>query len=205
MAGIRKKSPELKEKIIEAVEAFFFEHHRSPSLAEIAPYVSVTRNTVHRYLVEMDNEGMLNYNGSEIRTSKTEKANFAAQCTPVVGRISCGLLEETEEDLEEFVALPTALFGKGDFIILRASGESMIDRGIDDGDIIVLERNVPAKEADIVAIRHGSGITLKQIFYEPEKQRICLHPWNRTMKDIYIRNIEDVEIYGVARHVIKKI
>lgn len=122
-----------------------------------------------------------------------------------MGRISCGPLEEAEEDLEEFVALPTALFGSGDFMILRASGESMIERGIDSGDLVVIEKNVTPRDGDIVAIREGSGNTLKQFFYEPDKKRIKLHPWNSTMKDIYLHDLDNVQIYGVARKVIKEL
>lgn len=138
-------------------------------------------------------------------TDKTDKADFSSQCAPVVGRISCGPLEEAEEDLEEFVALPTALFGSGDFMILRASGESMIERGIDSGDLVVIEKNVTPRDGDIVAIREGSGNTLKQFFYEPDKKRIKLHPWNSTMKDIYLHDLDNVQIYGVARKVIKEL
>ena len=142
MGAPRKKNPQLKEKILEVVEQFYFENYRSPSLAEIAAEIGVVRNTVHRYLYEMDRDGTLKYDGSCIKTPKTDKADFSSQCAPVVGRISCGPLEEAEEDLEEFVALPTALFGSGDFMILRASGESMIERGIDSGDLVVIEKNV---------------------------------------------------------------
>ena len=205
MGAPRKKNPQLKEKILEVVEQFYFENYRSPSLAEIAAEIGVVRNTVHRYLYEMDRDGTLKYDGSCIKTPKTDKADFSSQCAPVVGRISCGPLEEAEEDLEEFVALPTALFGSGDFMILRASGESMIERGIDSGDLVVIEKNVTPRDGDIVAIREGSGNTLKQFFYEPDKKRIKLHPWNSTMKDIYLHDVDNVQIYGVARKVIKEL
>ena len=205
MSAPRKKNPELKEKIVSAVEAFYFENHRSPSLSELAAEVGVVRNTVHRYLNEMDSEGKLHYDGTVIRTPKIDKADFSSQCAPVVGRISCGPLEDSEEDLEEFVALPTALFGKGDFMILRASGESMIERGIDSGVLVVIEKDITPSNGDIVAIREGTGTTLKQFFYEPEKHRIRLHPWNSSMKDIIVRDLDNVVVYGIARHVIKKI
>ena len=125
MGAPRKKNPQLKEKILEVVEQFYFENYRSPSLAEIAAEIGVVRNTVHRYLYEMDRDGTLKYDGSCIKTPKTDKADFSSQCAPVVGRISCGPLEEAEEDLEEFVALPTALFGSGDFMSLRSSTRPM--------------------------------------------------------------------------------
>lgn len=69
---------------------------------------------------------------------------------PLVGSIQCGSPEEEEEFVEEYVSLPVSLFGKGDFYILRAKGDSMVDAGIEEDDLIVIERNCPAKKEDIV-------------------------------------------------------
>ena len=46
---------------------------------------------------------------------------------------------------------------------------------------------------------------MSDIFYEPDKKRIKLHPWNSTMKDIYLHDLDNVQIYGVARKVIKEL
>lgn len=205
MAGIRKKRDELKAQIIEVIENFYFENHHSPSMSEIAKELNSNKATVYRYIIEMNREHKLYYDGQRIRTSKINKADLSTRCIPIVGSISCGPFEETEEDIEEFVALPTALFGSGDFMILRASGESMIERGIDSGDLVVIERNAEPRDGDIVAIREESGTTLKQLFYEPEKKRIRLHPWNRTMKDIFAYDLDNVQVYGIAKHIIKKL
>lgn len=69
---------------------------------------------------------------------------------PLVGSIYFGSPEEEEENVEEYVSLPVSLFGKGDFYILRAKGDSMVDAGIAEGDLLVIERNCPASEGDIV-------------------------------------------------------
>lgn len=53
-----------------------------------------------------------------------------------------------EESIEEYVSLPVSMFGKGDFYILRAKGDSMVDAGIDEDDLLVIERNCPALEGD---------------------------------------------------------
>ena len=93
---------------------------------------------------------MIEYDGQEIRTNVTRKYSGEQTQTPIVGSIPCGSPQYEEENIEEYVSLPTAIFGKGDFFILRASGQSMIEAGIDDGDLVVVKKQVEANEGDIV-------------------------------------------------------
>ncbi len=85
MAGIRRKSDELKDRIVEVIERFYFENHHSPSMAEMAGELNIGKATVYRYVVEMSHEGRLRYDGKTIRTPKTDKADFSTCCTPIVG------------------------------------------------------------------------------------------------------------------------
>lgn len=205
MAGIRKKSPERKTAIREFAERFYFDNQRSPSMTEIAAELKISRSTAYEYLVEMDREGIIRYDGKQIETESTRKAKSSLQYAPIVGRITCGTPDFAEEDLEEYIPLPVSLFGEGDFFILRTYGDSMVDAGIEEGDMVVLKKQHHAQNGDIVAILDGSCTTLKRFYYEPEKKRIRLHPENKTMKDILIYNLDDCVIQGVAQHVIKKL
>ncbi len=121
---------------------------------------------------------------------------------PVLGSIVCGSPELTEEDFEEFVALPVALFGEGDFFVLRTHGHSMVDAGIDEGDMVVVRKQDHANCGDIVVALVGNETTLKTYYPEPESKRIRLHPENAGMEDIIVRACN---IQGVAKHVIKKL
>ena len=97
---------------------------------------------------------------------------------------------------------PTAIFGKGDFFILRASGQSMIEAGIDDGDLVVVKKQVEAKEGDIVVALVDNQNTLKRYFRDDENKKIILHPENKKMKDIIV---DGCCIQGVACHIIKEL
>ena len=112
---MRCKSEETMEQIKNAVEEFYFSHYRSPSIGELAAEVGYAKSTVHSYLWEMDRRGLLSYNGKTAETAVTRKANAEVVLTPVLGGISCGQPEYVEEDFEAYVALPTALFGSGEF------------------------------------------------------------------------------------------
>lgn len=186
MAGIRKRDPEIMKQIAAFVEEYYFEYRRSPSLQKIADAVGIGKATAYRYVVEMDDKGILRYDGKSIQTRGIQKSDYKMNRVPVLGSIACGSPELTEEDFEEFIALPVALFGEGDFFILRTHGDSMVDVGIEDGDMVVVKKQDHAKAGDIVVALVGNETTLKTYYPEPQKQRVRLHPENKTMSDIIV-------------------
>ena len=141
---MRYKSPERMDQIKVFSEKFYQRYYRKPYISEIAEATNLSKSTVHRYLTAMDAEGMIQYDGESIITDAIEKINPAFVNTGICGVIPCGTPTEQNELIEEYVPLPVALFGEGDFFILRASGESMIDAGIHDGDMVVIRRDIEA-------------------------------------------------------------
>ena len=137
---MRSKNVELMNQIKEFVESYYLKKYRSPSTAEIAKSLGVVKSTVYKYLIEMRERGMLSYDGKEIRTELTEKVMPNMNRAAVLGSVSCGVPRFAEENIEEYVSLPEALFGRGEFFILKAKGDSMIDAGIDDGDLVVIKQ-----------------------------------------------------------------
>ena len=129
---------------------------------------------------------MIEYDGQEIRTNVTRKYSGEQTQTPIVVLFLVAVPQYEEENIEEYVSLPTAIFGKGDFFILRASGQSMIEAGIDDGDLVVVKKQVEAKEGDIVVALVDNQNTLKRYFRDDENKKIILHPENKKMKDIIV-------------------
>ena len=144
---------------------------------------------------------MIEYDGGIVRFI-TRKVNKDTSQTAIVGSIPCGTPEYEEEHIEGYVSLPTAIFGKGEFYILRASGESMIDAGIDDGDLVVIRKKQKANNGDIVVALVDNQNTLKRFYRDEENKRIILHPENKKFRDIYT---EECTIQGVACHIIKEI
>ena len=105
---------------------------------------------------------------------------------PVLGMVSCGVPRFAEENIEEYVCLPVALFGKGNFFILRVNGESMIEAGIDHGDFVFIKCQNHAQPGQIVVALMEDEATLKRFFPEPKQRRFRLHPENSQMNDIYV-------------------
>jgi len=197
---MRSKNVELMNQIKEFVESYYLKEHRSPSTTEIAKSLGVVKSTVYKYLIEMRERGMLSYDGKEIRTELTEKVMPNMNRAAVLGSVSCGVPRFAEENIEEYVSLPEALFGRGEFFILKAKGDSMIDAGIDDGDLVVIKQQSSAEDGQIVVALMDDEATLKRFYRDEKNKRIRLHPENESMGDIFV---DDCMIQGIAVKVIK--
>jgi repressor LexA len=201
MGGIRKKNPEIMKKIYDFVEQYYLLHKLSPSLQRIADEVGIGKGTVYKYLVEMDEKGMISYDGKSIRTKGMSKSRNASNLVPILGSVVCGTPELAEENFDEYVSLPETIFGKGDFFILRTYGDSMIHAGINDDDFVVVERRNTANSGDMVVALVENETTLKTLLFD-KNGKIILHPENKNMPDIHPN---ECYIQGVARHIIKAV
>jgi len=197
---MRHKSEGLMASIKDYVEKYYITNRHSPSTTEIAETVGIARGTAYKYLIAMKENGMIGYDGEKITTDKTEKTSIELASVALLGSISCGAPQLEEEYAEEFVSLPVSVFGKGEFYFLRANGESMIDAGIDDGDLVLIRKQSEAREGQIVVALVGNENTLKRFFVDQEHDCIRLHPENKRMTDIIVKTCM---IQGVAVKVIK--
>lgn len=199
---MRSKSSELMDRILKYADEYYLDNGHSPATSSIANALDISKATAYRYLVAMNEKRMLEYDGQEIRTAVTRKLNNDNNRTAIVGSIPCGSPQYEEENIEEYISLPTAIFGKGDFFILKASGNSMIEAGIDSGDLVVVRKQNYAADGDIVVALVESQNTLKRFYRDNEQKKFILHPENKTMQDILV---DECYIQGVACHVIKEL
>lgn len=193
------------DEILKFVNKFYQVNRIAPTISEVAEGIGVARSTTHRYLQELSDRNLLDYGRGILCAPESAKMKTAYISAPLVGSIRCGTPEEEEESVEEYVSLPVSLFGKGDFYILRAKGDSMVDAGIDEGDLLVIERNCTASEGDIVvALDQDQQNTLKRYvgFDDNEKCYILAYE-NRTLYPGEKIKLKSFEVQGVARHVIK--
>ena len=202
---MRSKSPELMDAIKEFVNSYYREHHRSPSTPTIADAVGVTRNTAYRYLIEMNERGILQYDKAVKSTELTSKCRTGYFSAPLVGSIRCGDPETEEEMVEEYVSLPESIFGKGKFYLLRAKGDSMVDAGIEEDDLLVIQVQHEADEGDIVVAMDPDGQnTLKRFGgYDKDSKTYLLEYMNRVQYPGKVERVRSFVVQGVARHVIK--
>ena len=197
---MRSKNENLMKQILDYTENFRLQFHRSPSTNEVAKALGIVKSTVYRYLVEMNERGMLSYHDGEIETEKTRKLSSMSKSAAILGSVSCGLPQLEEEYVEEYVSLPVSLFGDGEFFILRANGDSMIGAGINPGDLVVIRKQNTAEEGQIVVALVDNESTLKRLYLDAKRQCVRLHPENEKYPDIYTK---ECSIQGIAVHVIR--
>ena len=195
-----KKSRERMKEICDFIAEYQFQYCRIPTLDAIAGAVGTVKSNIHKYLAEMQSIGMIRKCGREIEIVSSVQSSPRLNRVPILGNISCGMPDFSEENFEEYIPLPVALFGEGDFFLLRAKGHSMIDAGIDPGDLVVVRKRNTAREGDIIVALVGNETTLKRYYMDKKRKCIRLHPENEEMKDILVK---ECIIQGVAEHVIK--
>ncbi len=205
---MRSKSVKLMEQISNYIGDYYRQHHSTPTTREIASIVGISPASGYNYLVEMDKRGMLSYENGEItnlpKISKTQTGYFSA---PLVGSVRCGDPESEEAQVEMYVSLPEALFGRGNFYLLRAIGDSMEDEDIFEGDLVLIKKQTECEIGDIVvALDENNENTLKVydgidkssnktiLKYANEKK----YPGKRIL-------VSKLVVQGVAKNIIKEL
>ena len=184
------------------INQYCLETSRTPSVAEIANAVSISKGCAQNYLKEMDEKQMISYQDGELNTRVYNKCRTEQVGVPIAGVIPCGTPEEQVEDVEEYVFMSRALLGTGDFFILRATGDSMVDAGIDTGDLVVIRRQLDAAPGQIVAALVDGGSTLKRLDYDTDEGQYVLLPENREKNYPPVKG-SNISIQGVAIRVMK--
>lgn len=197
---MRTKNQALMDRIIQYTDDYYVKNGHSPNITEIADALKVNKSQIHRYLIYMEEQGTVEYSRGMIKTPMIMKIG-PSNYTGIVGSIPCGQPDErVSEVVEEYVSLPVSLFGNGELYILRANGDSMIEAGIDHGDLVVVRKTDDANIGDIVAAVTPSGETTLKRLKVLDGRRV-LHPENSSMSDI----LTPFRIQGVAIYVMKKV
>ena len=203
---MRTKNPEYFTLLEEFIDNYIETYDRSPSQREVSKGTGMSTAAVSRYLSYMKENGMLNYDGTRhIITQKQRKKNNDTVEVPIVGSIACGTPTLAEQNIEEYVRLPVSWFGNGSYYLLRTFGESMIDIGIEEGDLVIVRmQNFADSGQIIVALVDNNDTTLKRYYPDQKTGMIRLHPENSEMEDIIVAP-DELQIQGVAVKVLKDI
>ena len=200
------RNEQKKIEIYEYINEFIKEYGVSPSIPEIADGVHCACSTVHKFLVRLEEEGYIEkYGRNQIVTRENSNS---IERVPVVGAIACGKPKLAIEDIQTYIPINKDILGQGEFIALIADGDSMIDAGIDDGDLVFIRKQSTAVDGQVVAAiiqdeySEGSTATLKRLYRDGRKRKFRLHPENEYMDDIFV---DELNIVGVAVKVLKDI
>ena len=147
------KTAEKSKIIIDYVNEYYDKYYRSPSLRDIEAAVGIPRATVGLYLNNLKAEGVIDYDGKR-ETIITDYIKSVAQKTTeklnIVGKIVCGNPATEEETRIGTIDFPIALLGSGEYFVLQAYGDSMINAGIEENDLVIVRRQSSADYGKIV-------------------------------------------------------
>lgn len=199
---MRTKNEDTLRAIVEFINEWYFTNNDYPTLSQIGEALNIGTTTAHRYVSELIDRGEIEKNNryGNLQTKNIAKAISQADRLPIVGEIACGSPILAEENIESYVTFSRELLGSGKFFILRAKGNSMINAGIYDGDLVIVRQQETADEGQIVVALVNDEATLKRYFVDRRRKKIRLHPENDNMEDMYF---DSIAIQGVAVKILK--
>ncbi|MEJ7793750.1 MAG: transcriptional repressor LexA [Gaiellaceae bacterium] len=187
-------------------------HGYPPTVREIGEAVGLASpSTVHAHLANLERAGLLRRDPTKPRAleligHRREQAEPvrepAGRKLPLLGQIAAGAPLLAEENVEDEIAVPEPL-GRGADFLLRVRGESMINAGILDGDVLVVRKQADARNGEIVVALVGDDeganeATVKTFFRE--QNRVRLQPENDALEPIYANYVEILgKVTGVFR------
>ena len=184
-----------QEDVLDYIKKYIVEHGYPPATREIGAALGLSSPaTVHTHLKKLEDAGYIKKTNSKFRTieilvdNEYETKNEDIVKVPLLGRVACGNPIEAIEDPNDWFTIPASLIpAKEEIFTLKCSGESMINVGIYDGDIVIVQKQKVARNGDIVvAMTEDNEVTLKT-FYK-ESDHIRLQPENDTMDPIILNN-----------------
>jgi repressor LexA len=186
-----------------------------PTVREIGEAVGLASpSTVHAHLANLERAGLLRRDPTKPRAlelvghrraEREPEVRPDVHRLPLVGEIAAGGPLLAEENIEDYLAVPEPLARGGEEFLLRVKGDSMVEAGILDGDIVVVRRQQTARDGEIVVALAGDDesadeATVKR-FYR-ERERIRLQPENSALEPIYAQHVQILgKVTGVFRMV----
>ena len=197
--------------ILEFLQEYVDQHGYPPTVREIGEAVGLrSPSTVHAHLAHLERAGLLRRDPTKPRAIELTDRRRHEQTQepevlrlPLVGQIAAGGPLLAEQNVEDYLAVPETLSAGGEEFLLRVKGDSMVNAGILDGDIVVVQRRQDARNGEIVVALAGDDesadeATVKRFFRE--NGRVRLQPENDALEPIYAEHVQVLgKVIGVFR------
>ncbi|WHH59512.1 transcriptional repressor LexA [Petroclostridium sp. X23] len=209
---MQKKLTEKQQMILDFINQQVQQKGYPPSVREICSAVGLkSTSTVHGYLERLEKKGLLQKDASKPRAlrlieNETHKSTISNEVmssreiieVPILGKVTAGQPILAVENIEDTFPLPVEFAQNSDVFMLRVSGESMINAGILDGDLVVVRKQNTAHNGDIVVALIEDEATVKRFF--KEKTHVRLQPENQFMDPILVSEVIILgKVVGVFR------
>ena len=165
----------------------------APSVRDICTALGMkSTSTVHTYLARLEEKGVIQRAAGKSRTIRVDNGTTPGSATvrvPILGKVAAGMPILAVENYDGYIDFPrpSSHLTSNDLFALRVQGESMIEAGILDGDLIVVEKASTAADGDIIVALVDDEATVKTFYREADSFR--LQPENSTMDPIYTKEL----------------
>ena len=201
MRGITDRQKE----VLNYISAYTEENSYPPTVRDISEHFGISLRAVQDYILALQKKGFLSQSQKKARSIRVlsdcrekEPETFIGK-VPVLGTVAAGKPLLSEENLDGYVNLTEPFVRPGkSYFALRVRGQSMINAGILDGDLAVVEQASTAQDGQIIVAVIDDAITLKR--YYKESGRIRLQPENPQFQAIYCT---DVRIVGILSNIVR--
>lgn len=194
-----KKIDEKLNQVYNFTVEFINENGFPPSVREICAKLNIKSTaTAYSYIERLKDKGLLSKPPAKKRAIAL-KQSHQIRSIPLLGVVRAGSPIFAVENLDGYIPLPEEFDDGSDFFALHVEGDSMINAGICEGDVLVIRKTSTAYNGEIVVALVEDSATVKR-FYKKE-DKIILHPENDTMSDMIF---DEVFVLGVVKGLIRK-
>ena len=211
----KKQLTDRQEEILNFIQLFLQENGYPPTLREIGKRFNISSTFgVKRHLEALTKKGYLNILSNASRGITITRDEFEQTATinigennnnnkiPIIGRVAAGSPILAEENIEGTIGIdPMFLKKDSDSFALKVKGDSMVDAGIFEDDLVIISPKANTVNGDIIVARIEDEVTVK--IYENKNQQIRLIPQNKLYEPIVIKNKNEFSIVGKVTGVVR--
>ena len=194
-----------QREVLIFIAEFTEENVYPPTVREISDHFKISLRAVQDHIAALQKKGYLSTEQKRSRSirilvdERKKEDQLYVNKVPLLGTVAAGKPLLCEEDLDGYVTLTEPFIRpEKNYLALRVRGTSMIDAGILEGDLAIIEQSSTALDGQIVVAVLDDAITLKR--YYKEASRVRLQPENSTMQPIYC---QDVRIVGILSNIVR--
>jgi len=181
-----------QQQVLTYIQTTIAQAGHSPTIREIAAHLNVTVRSAHQHVTALERKEFIKRGAGHRRIA------FRSQGVPVLGKIAAGTPILAEENIERRLALDDILRTNASekVFLLQVNGDSMIDKGINPGDLVLIRQQPTVESGEIAAVLIGDEATLKT--FRVKERKIYLEPANKKYKPMHLDTSKDIRILGKA-------
>lgn len=201
-----EKLTAIQEKLYNFIKSEIRTKGVAPAIREMCDYINLSStSSVYHHLVALEKKGYIKRHKSKNRCIEIQEENFynsnmLPECgsVPIIGTVSAGQPILAVENIEGYFPVPTDYLSNEITFMLRIKGDSMINAGIRDKDLVIVRQQPTADNGDIIIALIDDSVTCKRFFLE--KEYVRLQPENDAYSPIYVKELKIIgKVTGLFR------